>query len=170
MEILQEIIRSIAVIIIFAGFMEMLLPDTEARRYIQLIVGLFVIVSLVTPFAKLVDKEKSFEVAAWHVPTDNTQELILKGQKIAQDQQTEITTQAEKRVAIQINALAKLHDGVKDAVVDVKNNEDNSVTVKIKLTTDETVSAEEKSELSEDISNTVTAFFDYPTENIEIGF
>lgn len=172
MDILQDIVRSVALIILFAGFMEMLLPDTEMRRYIQVVVGLFVVVSLVTPLITLIHKEKNFAVASWqYIPEDNTKKVIENGKKIAQQQQEKIESEADKRIATQINALTKLHAGVKEAEVKIeKNPQDGLVRVKIKLTTDKSLSAKNKSELSKQVSDTITAFFDYSTENIEIAF
>ena len=168
---IREIIRGIAMIIIFAGFLEMLLPDNEMRRYIQLVVGLFVIVSVLSPLTKLVSSGGDIDVAAWQpVADNNTAKIIDKGKEIAANEQERLRTGNEGRVLAQISALAKLHSEVAKVEVKMLRSQKNLVgdNVEIRLFFIKGVALKQKEAIAGRVKETITAFFNYPTENISL--
>ena len=171
MDALREIVRGIAIIIIFAGFLEMLLPQNEMRRYLQVIVGLFIIVSIIAPLSELVANNKSFEVVSWqYIPQDNTQAILEKGKNMAKEGTEQLRGEEEKRITSQIDALAKLHNEVEATKVEIVKSGDALPKVKVKLEVTKALSDKEKSVLAIKVSETVTAFFGFPSEQIEITF
>lgn len=165
METIREIIRGIAIIIIFAGFLEMLLPDNEMRRYIQLVVGLFVIVSMLSPLTKLMGSGGGIDVAAWQpIANDNTAKIIDKGKAIAANEQERLRAGNQERILAQISALAKLHSEV--AKVEVKMLKLDNVQIKIFFL--KGVTLKQKETIAGRVKETITAFFNYPAENISL--
>jgi len=49
METIYLIVRNIIFIILLAFFLEMLLPLKETRRFLEVVVGLFVVLSILNP-------------------------------------------------------------------------------------------------------------------------
>jgi stage III sporulation protein AF len=168
METIREIIRGIAIIIIFAGFLEMLLPDNEMRRYIQLVVGLFVIVSVISPLTKLVSLGGNLDVAAWQPVTNNTAQIIDKGKQIAVNEQERLLAGTQGRVLAQISALAKLHSEVEKVGVKIlqPRNATEGDKVQIQLTFVKGIGIKQKASIADKVKETITAFFNYPAENI----
>ena len=165
MDTIREIVRGIAMIIIFAGFLEMHLPDNEMRRYIQLVVGLFVIVSVISPLTKIVSPGGDIDVSAWQPVADNsTAKIIAKGKEIAANEQQRLQAGNEERVRAQIGSLAKLHSEV--AKVEVKILKPDQV--QIRLTFVEGVMPKQKDAIAGRVKETITAFFNYPSEKISI--
>ena len=71
MNALKELVRSLAVIIIFTSFMEMLLPNSKMKNYVRLVLGLFVIVIILNPVLAFLDSSKDFSIQAWIEPSQN---------------------------------------------------------------------------------------------------
>ena len=166
MDTLRGVIRGIALMIIFAGFLEMLLPDNEMRKYIQVVVGLFVIVTVVTPIVQMVDLGKSMEVTNWnYTPADNTKQIIENGRKISEIEKKNISAEEEKKLIAQVSAISKLHEAVEDAKVEI-----NQSKIKIHLIFQQNTPANKKKSVIEHVTETISAFFGYPAENIEVGY
>lgn len=169
METIREIIRGIAIIIIFAGFLEMLLPDNEMRRYIQLVVGLFVIVSVLSPLTKLISSGGNFEITAWQpITSGDTAKIIEQGKQIAVNEQEKLRTGNDERVMAQISALAKLQSDVEKVEVKIlhpqKNTEGDKIEIQIYFVGG--VLLKQKEAIASRVKETITAFFNYPPENI----
>ncbi|MDK2926124.1 MAG: stage sporulation protein, partial [Bacillota bacterium] len=53
---MKEWIRNIVVLVLFGGFVELLLPSNSMKRFLQVVVGLFVLTMLLEPVTLLVNK------------------------------------------------------------------------------------------------------------------
>jgi len=121
-------VKSILVIIIISTFLEIVLPRNDMKRYINLIIGLFVIIAVLNPFLSVIHKEISFDVL--NTGTDETNSdtgaLIRKGREMADSQKTAAARQYKEKLARQISALAGLSQKSAVAGVEVDMNEDTS--------------------------------------------
>lgn len=61
LDFLRTWITNIAVIIIFAAFLEMLLPNSDMKRYVKVIIGLLVLLVIIKPFIMIKDINMSFK-------------------------------------------------------------------------------------------------------------
>lgn len=116
---LKEWIRNIVVLVLFAGFMELLLPSNNMKRFVQVIVGLFVLTTLLEPFAMLLNKVKegpSFDLPA--VADYRTGQVIESGKELAERQQTKVLEEYRRNVARQVASLLEL--STQDKVLEVK--------------------------------------------------
>jgi stage III sporulation protein AF len=114
MDWISDWIRQIILIIFIATFIDLLLPSTSLERYVKLIMGLIIIVSILQPVLQLVlseDKWSKFSaivtpsLATDHYDSlekikDNSSQLTnVQQEEIRKQFQTSITTWIEQQVA-----------------------------------------------------------------------
>ena len=127
-EILGGLVSSIAIIVILAVFIEMLLPNNGMAKYLRLIIGLFIIITILTPVMALLEQEDAFEVAAWSFATDNRQleSIIRTGEEMNRSNMERASEEYVKRIEGQIVALVRLIPGIDraSATVIIHGSED----------------------------------------------
>ncbi len=128
LEALGGLVSNIAMIVILAVFVEMLLPDNHMAKYLRLIMGLFIIVTILSPVMSLLETEDSFEVATWNFAADNRQleSILKKGEKMGQANMEKASQEYVNRIEGQMIALVRLIPEVDKvtAAVAVHSNED----------------------------------------------
>lgn len=109
-ETLGGLVSNIAAIIILAVFVEMLLPNNNMTKYLRLIMGLFIIVTILAPIMTLLEKEDTFEVVTWNFAADNRQleSILKKGEEIEKSNVKNATQEYIKIIEGQIIALVRL--------------------------------------------------------------
>ncbi|MDA8442547.1 MAG: stage III sporulation protein AF [Peptococcaceae bacterium] len=125
MQSIKELVRNIAVVILLASFLELLLPNNSMRRFVQLIMGLFVLTAIVGPVAGLLHQPLAFEVPAWSPAIGNSAEQDIaqafqQGDSIRQQSQQAALDQYKQVMQRQIKALALTVSGVKQIDSEVK--------------------------------------------------
>ena len=143
---LRNLVQNIAIIIIITTFLEMLLPNTQMRRYVRLVLGLFVIAMILNPITSILSSEMDFEVGSWVPPgTESDLETILTdGSNMSRMSQEAALEEYRLRLEQQIAALVKLvpSAGSVDVEVALQENREDSLPgavkkVEITITTDE---------------------------------
>ena len=126
MDTLRLIVKSILIIIFMAAFLEIVLPRSDMKRYVNLVIGLFVIIAVVNPFLTLMDKDLSFDIfEEASLPTEgDTAALIRKGTELGNSQKAQAVSQYKEKLAKQVAALAGLYPNVHVSSVDVEMVED----------------------------------------------
>lgn len=122
MNTLKELVRSLAAIIILTSFLEMLLPDTKMKSYTRLVLGLFVIVTILSPILSFIGNYSQFPVQAWAVPS-NTGELdtiLENAEEITTQSQESAIEEYSARIEQQIAAIVKLTPEISNVEVEVK--------------------------------------------------
>lgn len=56
MMILTELVRNIIVLLLLTTFLEMVLPSSNMQRFLKVVLGLFMLVTLLNPFLNLVNR------------------------------------------------------------------------------------------------------------------
>ncbi|KUO50560.1 MAG: hypothetical protein APF76_07890 [Desulfitibacter sp. BRH_c19] len=128
LDALGGLVSNIAMIVILAVFVEMLLPDNHMAKYLRLIMGLFIIVTILSPIMSLLEKDDSFEVATWNFAGDNRQleSILKKGEEIGNLNMEKASQEYISRIEGQIIALVRLIPEVDKvtAAVTMHSNED----------------------------------------------
>jgi len=140
MEIIASTIKNVVLIVFFASVIEMFLPRSSISRYVQLIMGLFVIVSILNPIANIKANDLQLKILS---PSKTEQSQITKGINnglnfkeinlvFAQDT---VISNLEK----QVEALVTIVPGVKEAKVKIvtdpefiNNGEIDKILIQIK--------------------------------------
>lgn len=129
METLRLLVRNIVILVLLAAFLEMLLPLRETRRFVEVIVGLFVLVAILNPIVDFLRQEPLFDPGIFQsVGADEQVEAILaRGEELQGTAAVEARAAYGKRLEDQIKVVARLVPGVGDARVKVDQSSDSSL-------------------------------------------
>lgn len=120
METISLIVRNLVFLVMLAMFMEMLLPLQGTRRFVQVIIGLFVVLAVLGPVVTLFGQQPPLSFA---LPVDikeaELRTILDQGQEMqevtsSQEQDTYI-----RRLEEQIEVMCRLVPGVEEAVASV---------------------------------------------------
>ena len=118
MQTLQVLVRNLAVVLLLATVLDLLLPSGKMNKYVQLMMGLFVIAAVLTPVTTFLHLPLSMEIPAWN--TVQAQDLPVladsQGKKAGQDA---VLEQFRRIITNQVRALAIGLSGAADAEVEV---------------------------------------------------
>jgi stage III sporulation protein AF len=128
MDTLRIMVRSLLVIIFIAAFLEIVLPRSDMKRYINLIIGLFVIVVVLNPILAAVDKGISVELP--QVVTGETAEttsaLLKKGSQLGSNMRKNAVKEYKEKLAGQVMALAGFNKSITVTKVEIDMVEDTA--------------------------------------------
>lgn len=79
MEIIKDLVRNIVVIVLLTTFLDLLLPSSSMQRFVKVVMGLFILMSLLNPVLELLSGNQEFEVFSWQQPQTVTSNSILAG-------------------------------------------------------------------------------------------
>ncbi|MEN6326247.1 MAG: stage III sporulation protein AF [Syntrophomonas sp.] len=116
MNTLAEIVKNILYIIILASFLEILLPDGGLKPFVRFAIGLFILISVLSPVLSLLFSQQQFEVKLWDLQSDigQSEEIIEKGQVINRQITESNNAAIREKVQGQIASIAMLIPGVQD--------------------------------------------------------
>lgn len=122
MELLRNLVHNVVVIVLLSTFLDLILPSSNMQRYIKVVMGLFVLVTLLTPFLSLLSQETEFEVFNWQqYSMGEAQDVILQdGQRISAVNQQLFIENYGARIEKQMESLVKLVQGVNKVEVQVE--------------------------------------------------
>lgn len=111
-------IKEIIYIILFATFLEFLLPNGQMRKFIRVIIGLFIMLAILSPVMEIMSKGQQLDsLSSWRViniPGSNTSE---SANKIAVSQEQVTIDLYRRQLAKQIRSVVVTLEGVSDAQV-----------------------------------------------------
>lgn len=121
METVIAVARNIVMLIFLAAVLEILLPPKSSMgRYLQLIMGLFVVVAVLSPALDWMDKGIELETLAFIQEPAISQKVVLqKGEEMQRENQRLIIETTLAKMSKQIEALTKLVPGVEKVKVDI---------------------------------------------------
>lgn len=129
LDALGGLVSNIAIIVILAVFVEMLFPNETMAKYLRLIMGLFIIVTLLTPVMNFLERDNSYDVVTWNYNFDNRQlESILKSGEDIQLQNLEnASKEYQNRIEGQITALVRIIPEIGNVTTSVTLNENEKI-------------------------------------------
>jgi stage III sporulation protein AF len=115
-------IRNVVIIVLLTTFLDMILPSSNLQRFVKVIMGLFVVVTLLNPLINLFTKDRNFEVLAWQQAENGAgfKSVQSKTETLQEVNQQLFLENYEKQLAGQMEALVKLVQGVQTAEVELK--------------------------------------------------
>ena len=121
METLRLMVKSILIIILMTAFLEIVLPRSDIKRYINLIIGLFIIIAALNPILAIFNTGFDFEVLS-AVPegiTGDTEALINQGRDIARTRDNRAAGDYKEKLEKQVKSLSGLYQNTNVADVQV---------------------------------------------------
>lgn len=109
---LRQLIREITVIVLMAGLFEMLLPDNQLKRFVKLVLGLFVIVTLLGPISYWV-KDENWGLSSWKLQSSDSQAATtVMSPGTGTQPGGGVSSSYQKHLARQIESMLQLVPGV----------------------------------------------------------
>jgi len=125
MAALAEAVRSVALIVLFSAFIELLLPQKDFAPYVRLIMGLFVMAALLTPILELLDESRFPELTAWVDPLSGNapQSVLAEGRRLSELNDQLVLEEYRARLVTQIETVAEFSPGIARAQATVELEE-----------------------------------------------
>lgn len=127
MDILKELVSNIVAIVLLTTFLDLLLPSSSMQRFVKVVMGLFILVSLLNPILELLSRDQEFEVFSWQQPQAVASNSILLGSQRLKDTNEELFLDNYRQLMEkQMESLLKLVRGIESVQVnlELKNGED----------------------------------------------
>lgn len=135
-------VKYIVFVVLFASFLELLLPSSSMQRFVRVIMGLFIMLAILNPIIGVVQQYSSTkQIPALSTNSESSVSIINEVNGIASEREKLSLELYKKELSQQMRILIMAIDGVADAnvVVDIKTinkgnatNAINSVVVYIK--------------------------------------
>ncbi len=124
-------VKGIVLVIIFATFLEFLLPASNMQKFIRVIMGLFIMLSILNPIINVLQKQWLPEEVTVFRPSEESSANIKQAVNRAIKTRDEITlAQYRSDLARQIRAIVVALDGVAEAKVIVETENTAKGTLK----------------------------------------
>ncbi len=119
-------VKGIILVVLFASFLELLLPNSNMQRFIRVIMGLFIMLAILNPFIDIIQSRWGNDhVVALSTSINNSSQAtdIVSAVASVSGERERLSYEMYKRdLAKQIKAMVMAVDGVADAKVIVDVN------------------------------------------------
>ncbi|MGL5514774.1 MAG: stage III sporulation protein AF [Sporomusa sp.] len=113
-------IKSIIFVVLFASFLDLLLPNNRMQRFIKVIMGLFIMLSILNPVISVIDRMRTtaqVPALASGVSGLSDSEIMDTAKQVAGKRDQIVREIYERDLSKQIRATVLAVDGVADAIV-----------------------------------------------------
>lgn len=113
MQTLREMVRSITIIILIGGFLELLLPSGQMKRFVKMVIGLFILISMLNPIMTLFRQGTDAPAMAWDLSAGSEAgSIIAKSEAASQGMKEKTRQMYGENVGQQMEAMVKILNGV----------------------------------------------------------
>ncbi len=120
-EILKNWVKNVAVIVIFANLIEMLLPNNSLRKYVKVIMGFFILLTILNPILSLTKLDQNVFYPFDNLSAQKSQQDIQKKGEDMREQNHNLAISAYQHgLEQQIRALVLTQPDVEAADICVK--------------------------------------------------
>ena len=131
-------IKNIILLVLFASFLELLLPSSSMQRFIRVIIGLLITLAILNPILDVIQNRWSTaQIPALSTNTTNSQSVLNHANKVADDREQLAFDTYKKELARQIRATTTAIEGIADAqvAVELENTQQGKFNGKVRLLT-----------------------------------
>jgi stage III sporulation protein AF len=129
---LTDWIKYIIFVVLFASFLELLLPSSSMQRFVRVIMGLFIMLAILNPIIGVVQQylASTKQIPALSTNSENSISIINEANNIASEREKLSLELYKKELSQQMRILIMAIDGVADAnvAVDIKAINKGNVT------------------------------------------
>jgi stage III sporulation protein AF len=127
-EVFTGWVKDIIFVVLFASFLELLLPSSNMQRFVRVIMGLFIMIAILNP---IIDIVQNHEALANQLPVLNSNSVnsavIMNRANSVSIEREKISIELyKKELAQQIKIVVLAIDGVADVNVVVETNPENN--------------------------------------------
>ena len=125
---LKEWVKSIVLIVLFANFIEMLLPNSKFRGYIRVVIGFFVILVIMVPIINLLNfKTEGLNFSLVDNNQASLDKILIAGNNLRNQEEKEARGKYKTRLVKQMEAVIKLNSKFEEVQVEINLSSDNQV-------------------------------------------
>lgn len=156
-EALSSWTKSIVLAVIIVSILEMLLPNNKQKKYVKMVMGVFILYNIISPIIKndgsLSFEEKEFQDLAT-TTNSTTSEIVVNQESMDRRLEELYIEQIEKDITKKVEKQGYI---VKSCKVQAKisQDEDNTGITKIKLKVEKDKNYEKEKDKSEEIEDKV---------------
>ena len=129
-------VKYIIFVVLFASFLELLLPSSNMQRFVRVIMGLFIMMAILNPVIDMVQNRLSLgnQIPVLSANSTNSATMMNEANHVAMEREKLSLELYKKELAQQIKILAMAIDGVADAnvVIDMNTQDDHNLISNIK--------------------------------------
>ncbi|MFZ5626457.1 MAG: stage III sporulation protein AF [Bacillota bacterium] len=121
MELLRQIVGQLLVLSLLALLLELLLPRSDLKGTVRLVIGLFLLVTVLEPILGLVKKDWSSRLQAFSgggLPQIET--ALREGERLRQEALAESENRLKEQLSQQVSAVAESITGARVDKIDVR--------------------------------------------------
>lgn len=120
-----EWVKSIVMVVMFATFLEFLLPASSMQRFVRVIMGLFIMLAILNPLINVLHSQILPEpVTVFGTPSSKATEIERASQAAAKGRNQLTQEMYRQDLAKQIRALLMAIDGIAEVRVAVDTNDE----------------------------------------------
>ena len=122
---MRELLINVLVIIFLTTILDLLLPNGKMQPFIRMVMGLFVLITILQPILKLVNDDSWLD--AW-ILTDNfstnEESIMVQGESLYERSSEMVLSEYQEQMEKQISGLVYLVDGVNDCRTEITATSD----------------------------------------------
>ena len=129
-EAIGDIVKNVIVIIFLTTILDMTLPNSNLQPFIKMVMGLFVIISILSPVLTLFNEEH--DLSGWVLQAeqyDQLDSIMAKGESFSQETRQQTYMQYEEKLSQQIKGLVSVINGVQSCEAKVAIADDQEAGV-----------------------------------------
>jgi len=126
MEVFHSWITTIVAAVLITSFLEMLLPQSDLQKFVRVVLGIFIMITILNPLLKLADQNINFErvvLKASGQGMDDLENILAEGRLLKEVTGGMVDEQYSQGLKKQVRSLALLVNGVADATAQVELEE-----------------------------------------------
>ncbi|WP_027340168.1 stage III sporulation protein AF [Halonatronum saccharophilum] len=128
MNVLRDWVRNIVLVILFANFIEILLPNSQMRKYVKVVMGFFIILVILNPLLSILEFGSGdyniFESSIDDAPS--FQRILSKGERM-REEDSQVRSDYKLALSKQIRAIIRLNTDVENIGVDIELGSANNI-------------------------------------------
>ena len=127
-------VKHIIFVVLFASFLELLLPNSSMQRFVRVIMGLFIMLAILNPVIDVLQNHLTpSQIPVLSANSANSKVILDNIKTVAHDREQLSAEIYQKELAQQMKVMVTALDGVADVkvVVDTNRSNDNKLSNKI---------------------------------------
>lgn len=118
--VLSSWVKSIVLVVLFASFLELLLPNGSLQRFIRVIMGLFIMLTILNPIVDVIQNHgMEGQLPALSTGSANSSAIVTASHSVVEEREQISNELYKKELSRQIKAVVSAIEGVADAKVQV---------------------------------------------------
>ena len=169
---MRELVINVLVIIFLTTILDLLLPNGKMQPFIRMVMGLFVLITILQPILKLINDDSWLD--AWILTSDlqiNEEAVMVQGENLYESSKEMVLKDYQEQMSTQISALVYMLQGVSDCRTEITliNDERLGNIAQIeKIAVYVEGDFTDKNQLHEKVKKMIAGFYTVAEDKIEV--